>query len=311
MPLDYTNNLFITFDLELIDDATKDDAIWNRLLKTFPYRYKLKVFERETSTRKIIYADIMVPISEELYYGPFSIYNITPKFVDIIMTEELRESNINWSFSSHAQLFASSIKKIIGDEPTFKTLQHLKTTRFKVHKIFKTKDIKIIYGDGSINKKTNQASYAIAVLKQTEFSPLAEEYQNNLVKHESFTGANCIADVQTGVIDNATSNIGELNALHKAITVGITSSEPVICINCDSEYAIRSMREYIYNWNKNGYRTSDNKEIKNIELIKSMYEDLVTLMHHKIVCIRWVHGHNNDYFNELCDVEAKKALGIL
>ncbi len=68
------------------------------------------------------------------------------------------------------------------------------------------------------------------------------------------------------------------------------------------------LQGWIYNWQKNGWKTSDKKDVKNKELWEEIYK------YTKIHKIEWikVKGHSDNEFNNLCDkmaVNAIKELG--
>lgn len=79
-----------------------------------------------------------------------------------------------------------------------------------------------------------------------------------------------------------------LKALKEPCEVHITS---------DSKYVIQAIKEWLPNWKKNNWKTSTNKEVKNIDLWKEF--DLVSINH--ILTLEWVKGHAGHPMNERCD----------
>lgn len=77
----------------------------------------------------------------------------------------------------------------------------------------------------------------------------------------------------------------------------------------DSAYLINAFKQgWIYNWLKNGWKTSDKKDVKNKELWQEIYNFT------KIHSIEWikVKGHSSNTYNNRCDelaVLATKSLG--
>ena len=80
-----------------------------------------------------------------------------------------------------------------------------------------------------------------------------------------------------------------LEALKRHCKVKITS---------DSKYFIDAFeKKWIDNWQKNNWRTSDKKPVKNVELWQRL---LVAMKPHDVDLV-WVKGHNGHEFNERCD----------
>lgn len=73
----------------------------------------------------------------------------------------------------------------------------------------------------------------------------------------------------------------------------------------DSAYLINAFRQgWIYNWQINGWRTSDKKDVKNRELWEEIYKFTQI---HKIEWIK-VKGHSDNEYNNLCDKMAVNAI---
>lgn len=72
----------------------------------------------------------------------------------------------------------------------------------------------------------------------------------------------------------------------------------------DSKYVLDSfMQNWINSWIKNGWRKSDKKPVKNIDLWKRL---LKAMEPHEVHFI-WIKGHNGHPFNERCDQLATTA----
>lgn len=92
-----------------------------------------------------------------------------------------------------------------------------------------------------------------------------------------------------------TNNQMELLAVIEGLKV---LKEPCeVHITSDSKYVIQAIQEWLPNWKKNNWKTSSNKEIKNIDLWKEF--DLVSINH--ILTLEWVKGHAGHPMNERCD----------
>jgi ribonuclease HI len=65
----------------------------------------------------------------------------------------------------------------------------------------------------------------------------------------------------------------------------------------DSKYVMQGIETWIHGWKKNGWRTSDKKPVKNMDL----WQSLDTLAASQQVEWRWVKGHSGDPGNERAD----------
>ena len=108
-----------------------------------------------------------------------------------------------------------------------------------------------------------------------------------------------------------TNNRMELTAAIKAleycsIKEGRQPSLKQIKIFTDSNYLKEGITVWITTWEKNNWKTSDKKNVKNIDLWKKLKE-LVKLNQ---IEWNWVKGHSNDPLNDEADKLAKKATPI-
>lgn len=160
-------------------------------------------------------------------------------------------------------------------------------------------NIEISYTDGSFKKATNQASYSCCKLLEE-----CSDEENSLF--DEFLSKNFKYSENSGIIEDATNNIGELNGIKFAVqNFGDKSYQVIIS---DSEYSIKCFREWIWNWEKNNYRTYSKKPISNGDLIKEIRE--LMKKSNKIILLKWTKGHAKNSFNEKCDELAKQILGI-
>ncbi len=65
----------------------------------------------------------------------------------------------------------------------------------------------------------------------------------------------------------------------------------------DSKYVMQGIETWIHGWKKNGWRTSDKKPVKNMDL----WQALDALAAQQQVEWRWVKGHSGDPGNERAD----------
>ena len=100
---------------------------------------------------------------------------------------------------------------------------------------------------------------------------------------------------------NTTNNKMELLAPIEALkTLTINSKVEIIT---DSKYVKLGITEWINNWKKNGWKTSNKKEVKNIQL----WKELDSLVKNFDIEWSWVKGHSKNQLNNEVDLLAKKA----
>lgn len=76
-----------------------------------------------------------------------------------------------------------------------------------------------------------------------------------------------------------------------------------ITLYSDSQYLKNGIMSWIFNWKKNGWKTSQKKSVKNADLWRRL--DNVATVHQ--IDWHWVKGHAGHEENERCDVIAKEA----
>jgi ribonuclease HI len=101
---------------------------------------------------------------------------------------------------------------------------------------------------------------------------------------------------------NTTNNKMELQAVISGLQA-LTRSCDVI-VHVDSQYVQKGISEWIHNWKKNGWKTSDRKPVKNAELWKQLDEIQAK---HNVKWV-WVRGHNGHELNERADALANKGV---
>jgi len=118
-----------------------------------------------------------------------------------------------------------------------------------------------------------------------------------------------IAVYRKGVVDelwyglynpDGTNNTAELNALYQAMVLAAEElkAKRSVSILCDSKYSIQCVTQWAVKWEQNGW-TRPTGEIKNLDLIKSLYAEYQTLKDK--VDILHVNGHVGVEGNELAD----------
>ena len=108
-----------------------------------------------------------------------------------------------------------------------------------------------------------------------------------------------------------TNNRMELTAAIKALEYfaekdGKQPSLKQIKIFTDSNYVKEGITNWIHVWEKNNWKTSDKKNVKNVDLWKKLKE----LSKFNTIEWIWVKGHSENPMNELADQLAKKATPI-
>ena len=108
-----------------------------------------------------------------------------------------------------------------------------------------------------------------------------------------------------------TNNRMELTAAIKALEYcdaqeGKQPSLKQIRIYTDSTYVKEGITVWINNWEKNNWKTTDKKNVKNVDLWKKLKE----LAKSNLIEWRWIKGHSDDPMNDLADKLAKEATPI-
>lgn len=112
-------------------------------------------------------------------------------------------------------------------------------------------------------------------------------------------------ELSGGEIDT-TNNRMELTAVLEALKALKTTCN--ITLYTDSKYVMCGITEWLENWKKNGWKTSNKKnEVKNIDLWQQLDE---IIKHHQIRWV-WVKGHNGHIENERVDTLARNEVAKL
>jgi len=105
-----------------------------------------------------------------------------------------------------------------------------------------------------------------------------------------------------GAEAQTTNNRMELMAALHALT---SLKEPcIVALYTDSSYVRDGITSWIEGWKRNGWRTSDKKPVKNMELWQAL--DAARTTHH--VTWHWVKGHAGDEYNERADALARQGV---
>ena len=103
-----------------------------------------------------------------------------------------------------------------------------------------------------------------------------------------------------------TNNRMELTAVIEALkTLKTSPNLPHHAVVCtDSQYVQKGITEWINKWQKNSWRTSDKKPVKNQDLWKELHSISGELS----LEWEWVKGHAGQVYNERCDQMTQEAI---
>ncbi len=110
-----------------------------------------------------------------------------------------------------------------------------------------------------------------------------------------------VKEISGGAADT-TNNRMELLSVIEALKL---LKEPcAVELFSDSKYVTDAINKgWLFNWQKKGYKKSDNKPVLNIDL----WEELTPLIKLHTVTFNWIRGHNGHPENERCDTLAVEA----
>ena len=100
----------------------------------------------------------------------------------------------------------------------------------------------------------------------------------------------------------STNNRMELLAAISALTALKQPSE--VDLHTDSQYVRNGISSWIHGWKKKGWKTADNKPVKNAEL----WQQLDAARHRHVVRWHWVKGHAGHPEDERADALAREGM---
>lgn len=101
---------------------------------------------------------------------------------------------------------------------------------------------------------------------------------------------------ETETTNNRMELLGPINALKKI------PKKTEIEIFTDSSYVKNGITNWIQNWEKNGWKTSNKEPVKN----KELWIELQNQVARHEVTWHWIKGHNGDHYNERADELARR-----
>lgn len=156
---------------------------------------------------------------------------------------------------------------------------------------------KIFYTDGAC--KGNPGPGGFGVVELEEIQARKRDQWDNWTTSYYVTA---LSYKYSEYCDNTTNNREELKAILHVFKLAAADTKHKYIIYSDSAYAVNIINSWIYNWAKNNWKNSKNKEIENIDLVKELYNYLTIDFFN---CqVNKVAGHANIYGNELADALA-------
>ncbi|WP_428080970.1 ribonuclease HI [Candidatus Pelagibacter sp.] len=137
-----------------------------------------------------------------------------------------------------------------------------------------------IYTDGSCLKNPGNGGWAAIICTDNEVKKIS------------------------GSEKDTTNNRMELMATINALKE--VNSEDLIEIYTDSKYVKNGITDWIHNWIKNNWKTSNKEDVKNKDLWVQLYD----LNSNSKIKWNWVKAHAGNPINEEVDLLAKKAASL-
>jgi ribonuclease HI len=106
----------------------------------------------------------------------------------------------------------------------------------------------------------------------------------------------------SGAEEHTTNNRMEMMAA--IATLEALKRKSVVHVHTDSTYLRDGITKWIHAWKKKGWKTADNKPVKNVDL----WQRLEAAIGHHEVKWHWVRGHAGHKENERADALARQAL---
>lgn len=111
-----------------------------------------------------------------------------------------------------------------------------------------------------------------------------------------------IKEISGGKKDT-TNNVMELTAVIEALK--LLKFPCKVNLYSDSAYVVNAfLQNWVINWQKNNWKTSDKKDVKNKELWKELIE-LCNIHNVKFIKVK---GHSDNKYNNRCDELARNAI---
>ena len=137
-----------------------------------------------------------------------------------------------------------------------------------------------IYTDGSCLKNPGNGGWAAIICTKNEMKK--------------------ISGSEKDTTNNRMELLATINALKEV------NSEDLIEIYTDSKYVKNGITDWIHNWIKNNWKTSNKEDVKNKDLWVQLHE----LSNNSKIKWNWVKAYAGNPLNEEVDLLAKKAASL-
>ena len=137
-----------------------------------------------------------------------------------------------------------------------------------------------IYTDGSCLKNPGNGGWAAIICSKDEMKK--------------------ISGSEKDTTNNRMELLATINALKEV------NSKDLIEIYTDSKYVKNGITDWIHNWIKNNWKTSNKEDVKNKDLWVQLHE----LSSNSKIKWNWVKAHAGNPLNEEVDLLAKKAASL-
>ena len=107
----------------------------------------------------------------------------------------------------------------------------------------------------------------------------------------------------SGSASDTTNNRMELMAVIEGLK-SIKNNKIAIIVYTDSKYVQNGITSWIHSWKKNGWKGSNKKPVKNVDL----WQDLDQVSQKFNIDWQWVKGHAGNKYNEIADQLATGAV---
>ncbi|MDR0561581.1 MAG: ribonuclease HI [Spirochaetaceae bacterium] len=146
----------------------------------------------------------------------------------------------------------------------------------------------LIYTDGGCSGNPGPGAWAYVILEDKSAKIITEKWGSQM---------------------NTTNNRMELSAVIAALEAlaGLDEGHGNVTVYTDSQYVQKGIQTWIHAWKRNGWKTSDKKPVKNIDLWQKL-DDVSSAF---LLTWKWVKGHAGNEFNERCDRMTQEAIASL
>ena len=150
-----------------------------------------------------------------------------------------------------------------------------------------------IYSDGGCSGNPGPGGWAYLIIRDEEGGVRSEE----------------ILAEKWGAEESTTNNRMELRAVIESLNAlkSMDIQPKKAALYTDSQYVQKGMTEWMRDWKKRGWKTSDKKPVKNQDL----WLCLDALAAELDIEWIWVKGHAGNKYNEHCDFLTQKAIASI